>query len=250
MAKQATKPRSVKNILSHPSANFGDRPTDCPIDILVLHYTGMQSGEAALERLCDPKSSVSSHYMIEEDGRIFQLVDEDKRAWHAGAGGWQECRDVNSHSIGIEIVNPGHEYGYRPFPEIQISSVIHLAQDILARHNIPSSRIIAHSDMTPDRKEDPGEFFPWQYLAENGIGLWPGYQGVPEISSEMSDTSVTPDAFHHLLETIGYGPADSHEDKTKHITAFQRHWRQNDISGQVDDECVAIAKVLACAIAN
>ncbi|OAZ11702.1 N-acetylmuramoyl-L-alanine amidase [Thalassospira tepidiphila MCCC 1A03514] len=235
-------------MISRPSPNFGDRPEGCPTDILVLHYTGMQSGADALERLCDPESSVSSHYLIEEDGRIFQLVDEEKRAWHAGLGIWQGCQDVNSHSIGIEIVNPGHEYGYRPFPDIQIKSVIELAQDILKRHEIPASRIIAHSDMAPDRKEDPGELFPWQQLAENGIGLWPGCSGVPAMPSNMVDAPTTPDEFHALLDAIGYGAATSDEDKAKRTIAFQRHWRQNDISGDVDSECIAVAKVLASAI--
>lgn len=237
-------------IISHPSPNFGDRPDGCPIDILILHYTGMQSGQAALERLCDPASSVSSHYLIEEDGRIFQLVNEDKRAWHAGVGGWQECRDVNSHSIGIEIVNPGHEFGYRPFPNIQIQSVIDLTKDILTRHNIPAGRIIGHSDMAPDRKEDPGELFPWQQLAENGIGLWPGYNGVPAIVSNVVDVPSNPNEFHAVLDAIGYGPAASEEDKTQRTVAFQRHWRQNDISGQVDGECLAIAEALASAVAS
>ncbi|WP_297021106.1 N-acetylmuramoyl-L-alanine amidase [Thalassospira sp.] len=242
--------RLQERIISHPSPNVGNRPDGCPIDILILHYTGMQSGAAALDRLCDPASSVSSHYLIEEDGRIFQLVDEDKRAWHAGVGCWQESRDVNSHSIGIEIVNPGHEFGYRPFPDIQIQSVIDLTQDILTRHAIPADRIIAHSDMAPDRKEDPGELFPWQLLAENGIGLWPGCNGVPAIPSNVIDAPATPDDFHALLAAIGYGPATNEEDGTKRTIAFQRHWRQNDISGQVDNECHAIAKVLASAIAS
>ncbi|NIY77386.1 N-acetylmuramoyl-L-alanine amidase [Thalassospira sp. HF15] len=248
MGEKATKALSAENIISHPSPNFGDRPDGCPIDILVLHYTGMQSGDAALERLCDRESSVSSHYLIEEDGRIFQLVDEEKRAWHAGVGHWQECDDVNSHSIGIEIVNPGHEFGYSSFPEIQITSVIALCTQILAHHHIPASRIIAHSDMAPDRKEDPGELFPWRHLAENGIGLWPGYQGVPEIMSDVAGNPGSPDEFHRLLETIGYGPADSDEDQTKRTIAFQRHWRQTNISGEVDEECFAIAKVLASVI--
>ncbi|GAA0614283.1 N-acetylmuramoyl-L-alanine amidase [Thalassospira tepidiphila] len=248
MGEKITRTRSAGNIISRPSPNFGDRPEGCPTDILVLHYTGMQSGADALERLCDPESSVSSHYLIEEDGRIFQLVDEEKRAWHAGLGIWQGCQDVNSHSIGIEIVNPGHEYGYRPFPDIQIKSVIELAQDILKRHEIPASRIIAHSDMAPDRKEDPGELFPWQQLAENGIGLWPGCSGVPAMPSNMVDAPTTPDEFHALLDAIGYGAATSDEDKAKRTIAFQRHWRQNDISGDVDSECIAVAKVLASAI--
>lgn len=242
------KTQFLERIVSHPSPNFGDRPDGCKIDILVLHYTGMQSGEAALERLCDPESSVSCHYLIEEDGRIFQLVDENKRAWHAGIGVWQDCCDVNSHSIGIEIVNPGHEFGYRPFPEIQIKSVTALCAQILARHHIPASRIIGHSDLAPDRKEDPGELFPWQKLAENGIGLCPGCNGVSARLSLPTSRQINLDEFHHLLETIGYGPADSDEGQTKRTIAFQRHWRQTNISGQVDGECLAIAKVLASVI--
>lgn len=229
----------MTHIIDHPSPNFGDRPDDSQIDILVLHYTGMQSGKIALDRLCDPASSVSCHYLIEEDGRIFRLVDEDKRAWHAGRGEWQKCCDVNSRSIGIEIVNPGHEHGYRAFPEEQITSVIALCRDILGRHTIPASRIIAHSDMAPDRKEDPGELFPWDKLAEHGIGLWPKIR--PQMSSEMSPKANTsPDSLDPLLDQIGYGDGDGQ----KRRIAFQRHWRPSDISGNVDDECVAIAKAL------
>lgn len=220
------------NIIDHPSPNFGDRPADSQIDILVLHYTGMQSGQEALDRLCDPASSVSSHYLIEEDGRIFRLVDEDKRAWHAGRGEWQKCVDVNSNSIGIEIVNPGHEFGYRAFPDHQIRSLIALCQDILDRHPIPASRIIAHSDMAPDRKEDPGELFPWDELAKQGIGLWPN----------IDKTAARPDQeFDYLLDQIGYGENDA----TKRRIAFQRHWRPADISGDVDEQCLTIAKALA-----
>ncbi|MDG4719881.1 MULTISPECIES: N-acetylmuramoyl-L-alanine amidase [Thalassospira] len=231
------------NILSHPSPNFGPRPDGCPVDILVLHYTGMPTGQAALDRLCDPQSSVSSHYLIEEDGRIFKLVDEDKRAWHAGRGCWQDCTDINSRSIGIEIVNPGHEFGYRAFPDAQIASVVALCQDILARHDIPANRIIAHSDMAPDRKEDPGELFPWQYLAQNGIGIWP---------DAGEDLAVDPNRFDELLDQIGYGwPAENsddtgHEDyRTKRVIAFQRRWRSKDISGVIDGQCMAIAAALA-----
>ena len=235
---------AMTHIIDHPSPNFGDRPHGSPIDILVLHYTGMQSGQIALDRLCDPASSVSCHYLIEEDGRIFRLVDEDKRAWHAGRGEWQKCVDVNSRSIGIEIVNPGHEFGYRAFPEDQITSVIALCRDILGRHTIQASRIIAHSDMAPDRKEDPGELFPWDKLAEHGIGLWPKIR--PQMSSEMSPNALTsPDSLDPLLDQIGYGDNDGQ----KRRIAFQRHWRPSDISGKVDDECVAIAKALVKAAA-
>ncbi len=243
MADRDIRDGVLNNVIDHPSANFGPRPDDYPIDILVLHYTGMQSGQDALDRLCDPDSSVSSHYLVEEDGRIFRLVDEDKRAWHAGRGNWQDCLDVNSHSIGIEIVNPGHEFGYRPFPDKQITSVIALCQDILTRHKIPAGRIIAHSDMAPDRKEDPGEFFPWNLLAENGIGLWPGIRPTSPVNLPE---------FDRLLDQIGYGgPSDdvteTEQDayRIKRYIAFQRHWRPSDISGVIDDECMGIAQALA-----
>ena len=245
MASGQSRDHKTGEIISRPSPNFGPRPEGCPVDILVLHYTGMQTGKDALERLCDPQSSVSSHYLIEEDGRIFALVDEYKRAWHAGRGCWQECDDVNSHSIGIEIVNPGHEFGYRPFPDTQIASVINLSQEILARHNIPADRIIAHSDMAPDRKEDPGELFPWKLLAENGIGMW------PEPDHETAHP-VDQEAFDKLLDRIGYGwPASGqdqtkkNDDRIKRAIAFQRHWRPENISGVLDGQCMAIATALA-----
>ena len=225
-------------IIAHPSPNCGDRPGDAAgdrkVDILVLHYTGMQSGKAALDRLCDPVASVSSHYLVEEDGTIFQLVDEDKRAWHAGRGQWQECDDVNSNSIGIEIVNPGHEFGYRAFPDIQIDAVIALCRDILTRHDIRPDRIIAHSDMAPDRKEDPGELFPWDRLAANGIGLW------ATVDNAKGDEACTETEFDALLDRLGYGP----NDPLKRRIAFQRHWRQADISGKLDGECTAILRAL------
>lgn len=221
-------------IIAHPSPNCGDRPDGVPIDILVLHYTGMQSGKAALDRLCDPAASVSSHYLVEEYGTIFQLVDEDKRAWHAGRGQWQECDDVNSSSIGIEIVNPGHEFGYRPFPDIQIDAVIALCRDILTRHDIRPDRIIAHSDMAPDRKEDPGELFPWDRLAANGIGLW------PTADITIMDETCTETEFDAMLDRLGYGPNDA----LKRRIAFQRHWRPADISGKMDAECIGILRAL------
>lgn len=225
---------ALKNrIIARPSPNCGDRPDGVPIDILVLHYTGMKTGAAALDRLCDPVASVSSHYLIEEDGTIFRLVEEDKRAWHAGRGQWQECDDVNSNSIGIEIVNPGHEFGYRAFADIQIDAVIALCRDILARHDIRPDRIIAHSDMAPDRKEDPGELFPWDRLAAKGIGLWP----TTNITTQGTCTETEFDA---MLDRLGYGP----NDRRKRRIAFQRHWRPSDIAGKIDAECVGILRAL------
>jgi N-acetylmuramoyl-L-alanine amidase len=158
------------DLIAAPSPNFDTRRA--PPDMLVLHYTGMETGEAALARLRDPEAKVSAHYLVEEDGRIFQLVPEERRAWHAGAGGWRGEDDCNAASIGIEIVNPGHEFGYRLFPEAQIAAVIALIGDIRDRWTIPDNRIIAHSDLAPARKTDPGELFPWKRLAEAGHGLW------------------------------------------------------------------------------
>ena len=140
--------------------------------MIVLHYTGMKSGEEALARLTDPAAKVSSHYLVHEDGRIDQLVPEARRAWHAGLSSWKGVADINSCSIGIEIVNPGHEFGYRDFPDAQIEAVISLCRDIIARHRIPNARVLAHSDVAPARKQDPGEKFPWARLAASGVGLW------------------------------------------------------------------------------
>ncbi len=195
--------------LSYPSPNFDDRPADVPIDMLILHYTGMKSGEEALERMCDPKAEVSAHYMVEEDGRIFQLVDEDKRAWHAGLSHWRGHTNINARSIGIEIVNPGHEWGYRAFPKAQIQSVITLCQTILARHPISARNIVGHSDIAPTRKEDPGELFPWDRLAHEGIGLW---------TEEVHE--VATGDFAGLLQDFGYDI----DDLGAALMAFERHF--------------------------
>ena len=146
-----------------PSPNFDARTA--PPDMIVLHYTGMETGEAALERLRDPEAKVSAHYLVEEDGRVFSLVPEERRAWHAGAAFWAGERDINARSIGVEIVNPGHEFGYREFPEAQIAAVIDLVGGIRERWTVPDARILGHSDVAPRRKEDPGELFPWKRLA-------------------------------------------------------------------------------------
>ncbi|WP_339741735.1 N-acetylmuramoyl-L-alanine amidase [uncultured Maricaulis sp.] len=152
--------------IAAPSPNFNDRKL--PVSLIVLHYTGMENGAVALERMCDPAAEVSAHYMVEEDGRVFQLVDEDKRAWHAGVSAWRGETDINSASIGIEIVNGGHDYGLPDFPAIQIEAVIHLVADIMARHGIGPEGVVGHSDIAPGRKQDPGEKFPWHRLAAAG----------------------------------------------------------------------------------
>ena len=147
------------DVTRRPSPNFDERAL--PVSMIVLHYTGMPDAEGALNRMTSPESRVSAHYMVTEEGEIIQLVDEEKRAWHAGKSYWRGITDVNSASVGIEIVNPGHEFGYRNFPDEQIASVIPLVADIKERHGIGRGNIVGHSDVAPSRKEDPGELFPW-----------------------------------------------------------------------------------------
>lgn len=154
------------------SPNFEERKGMVSPSIILLHYTGMPTAQAALERLCDPESKVSAHYLIDEDGSIYAMVDEEKRAWHAGKSVWQGKTDINSHSIGIELVNPGHEFGYRSFPEEQIDALIELCRDISARHQI--EWVLGHEHVAPDRKQDPGELFPWDRLEKEGLGKLPG----------------------------------------------------------------------------
>jgi N-acetylmuramoyl-L-alanine amidase len=217
-----------------PSPNFDDRAAGTPIDILLLHYTGMKSAEAALARLCDPAAKVSAHYCIAEDGTCTRLVDEAKRAWHAGVSAWAGERDINGRSIGIELVNPGHEFGYRPFPEAQMVSLIRLCRDILGRHPIPPERVLGHSDVAPQRKQDPGELFDWPRLAAAGIGQWPGKAATiapPTIAEAQA-----------MLRRYGYDvPASGALDaETKAVlVAFQRHFRPSDVGGGLDGETAA-----------
>ena len=212
-------------LVALPSPNFDDR-VGAPIDMLVLHYTGMPSGEAALARMCDPAAKVSAHYMIDENGTVHALVPEAMRAWHAGISYWAGARDINARSIGIELVNPGHEFGYRAFPEAQIAALVELASGILSRHPIPAWRVLGHSDVAPMRKDDPGELFPWKHLAGEGIGLWPTKGGDP------SEAKVTA-----LLARFGYDP-DAPLEKT--VTAFQRHFRPTRVDGMADAETRAL----------
>lgn len=243
------------NILPITSPNRDDRPADSVIDMLVLHYTGMQSGEEAISRLCDREAKVSAHYVVEEDGRIFQLVPEEDRAWHAGVSSWRGRESVNSNSIGIEIVNPGHEFGYRPFPEEQMQAVTALCQDILSRHAIPARNVVGHSDVAPDRKEDPGELFDWQRLAKAGVGLWPfceeaggGAWESDDVMQAMSfGDSGQVATLQRGLAAYGYpvqetGQYDAQTEKV--VVAFQRHFRPGDIGGQWDAECQLRLEVL------
>jgi len=217
------------------SPNFDDRKGRAP-DLLLLHYTGMVSGAAALQRLCDPAAQVSSHYLVEEDGRVFALVDEESRAWHAGRSRWAGEEGLNACSLGIEIVNPGHEFGYRPFPEPQVRAAIALCRALVARWRIPPWRVLGHSDVAPLRKEDPGELFPWPRLAAAGVGLFP--PALPAAEGAGLGAGLA-----EALAAFGYGYLE--EDPAAVIRAFQRHYRPARIDGCADADCLAIARWLA-----
>ncbi len=223
------------DVINRPSPNFDAREPAVPLQFVVLHYTGMKSGEAALQRLCDPAAKVSAHYVIEEDGRVFMLVNENSRAWHAGKSSWRGVTDLNSASIGIELVNPGHQYGYRPFANAQIGALKVLLADIMTRHRLPPSALLAHADVAPERKEDPGELFPWRELAEAGIGLW--------ANPVESDYAFAEDGeVQEMLRGIGYEcPASGAYDQPTRaaIIAFQRHYHPENLTGTPERETVA-----------
>jgi len=210
-----------------PSPNFGERLL--PVSMVVLHYTGMQSADEALARMCDPEAEVSAHYMVDEDGTITQLVDEDRRAWHAGRSFWRGETDINSASIGIELVNPGHEFGYRPFTDEQMDALIPLLADIKVRHDIPRANIVGHSDIAPARKLDPGELFDWEALASIHLAL-----KTPKVTLGMPFDNDG--AFLLALERWGY---DISEPEPA-VAAFQRRWRPRIVNGEVDGEIGAI----------
>ncbi len=236
-------------IIEAPSPNFNERLH--PLDMLVLHYTGMKDGPSALARMRDPESQVSAHYMVEEDGTVFALVSEDKRAWQAGRSWWRGDEDLNSRSIGIEIVNGGHDFGLPPFPDVQIEAVITLCQGILSRRPIPQNRVVAHSDIAPERKEDPGERFPWKRLAEAGVGLWPA-PSRPEPwmmhGASPGDAGVTVERLQQDLAAIGYkiSITGSFDEATAAVVrAFQRRWRPMRVNGEGDAETVTLVHAVA-----
>lgn len=221
----------VRAMKHRPSPNCEPRPAGVPVDMLVIHYTGMPSADAALERMCDPTSKVSAHYCIDEDGTVTRLVPEEMRAWHAGVSSWRGHDDVNSRSIGIELVNPGHEFGYREFPEAQVRGLIRLAAAIVRRRRIPARNVVGHSDVAPSRKQDPGELFPWRRLAAAGIGLWP------------APVPADPGNVEAMLSEYGYRAEDEGA-----LSAFQRHFRPARIDGLPDEESAALlAGLLAIA---
>jgi len=224
----------IRERLSPNHGSRGEAPNIRAIDMLVLHYTGMQSAAEAIDRLCDPEAKVSAHYVVEEDGTLWRLVPEERRAFHAGVSCWQGEQNLNHCSIGIEIVNPGHEWGYRAFPEAQMAAVEELCRDILSRWRIPAYRIVGHSDIAPDRKSDPGELFDWRRLARARIGLWPepGAEqarrrgrgvGVVERAGALAD-----------LARIGYCVSAATERVA--VAAFQRRFRPQRWDGLIDGE--------------
>ena len=232
------EPDSSLATLFCPSPNIEPRKGDRDPDLLLLHYTGMESAEGALAWLTTPESNVSCHYLVDEEGRITQMVAEEMRAWHAGRSFWAGEDDINSCSIGIEIHNPGHELGYSDFPQSQMKAVEALCLDILARHDIPAERLLAHSDVAPERKADPGEKFDWQRLANAGAGLWvrPEPAGSDE-GFEPGDEGDEVRGLQAALKQFGYGlePSGAYDETTRSVVrAFQRHWRPEKTDGLAD----------------
>lgn len=248
------KPESDSPLVTKivPSPNQGERKEGRRPDMIVLHYTGMQDGVSALQQLTNPMAEVSSHYLIWEDGRIFQLVPESARAWHAGRGQWGRDTDINSCSIGIEIVNGGHDYGLPDFPAEQIDAVIALCRDIATRWSIPPHRILAHSDTAPARKADPGEKFPWARLADDGIGHFVLPAPLTDGLSFARGAEGPPvQALQAMLSLYGYalpvtGVFDDATEQT--VTAFQRHFRPARIDGVADLSTIQTLRNLIAAL--
>lgn len=218
------------NVIQVFSPHFNER--SLPINTLLIHYTDLPTTDEALSCLTRPDSRVSAHYLIDEKGKVYQLVSEEKRAWHAGKSYWRGCIDLNSCSIGIELSNPGHSHGYLPFPNEQIQSLVKLWTDIKSRWDIPSCRILGHSDVAPQRKQDPGHLFPWKALSQEGFGLWPDVLSPPPSPS-------LPDLMESL-HAIGYeitSPQDT-------LLAFQRRFEPHKMDGLATLETLALAQGL------
>ena len=218
-------------MIETPSPNFDERTL--PVSMVVLHYTGMPDAAQAIARLTDPAAKVSAHYLVAEDGVVMRLVGEAHRAWHAGKSHWRGIDDVNSASIGIEIVNPGHEFGYRPFPETQIDALVPLVADIVQRHGVTRGNIVGHSDIAPARKQDPGELFPWARLARLRLAL-------PRPTRGLMDPRWTDAGFLLALGRFGYDVSD----RLAAVVAFQRRFRPELMDGTIDGECRSILLAL------
>jgi N-acetylmuramoyl-L-alanine amidase len=231
-----------------PSANFGERNNGMIPDMIVLHYTGMPDAEGAITRLCTPGTDVSAHYIVLEDGRVVQTVPESKRAWHAGLGFWAGETDINSLSIGIEIINRGHDWGYPDFPSRQIAAVTALCRGILLRHEMPAHRVLGHSDVSPARKKDPGEKFPWHSLANSGVGHW--VRPAPISRGESMKLGAEGErvlALQQALSRYGYGieASGQYDAATMEVvTAFQRHFRPERVDGITDHSTLTTLQAL------
>lgn len=235
------------NFIERPSPNFNARAAD--VRHAVVHYTGMKSRDEALDRLCDPAAQVSAHYLIDQEGAVFRLVPEEHRAWHAGVSYWRGVRDINSTSVGIELCNPGHDWGYRAFPAPQIAALTDLLGGIFARHRLLPEALLGHSDIAPSRKVDPGELFPWRDLAENGFGLWP--EDAPPLAGHADLTGAL-----RRLSEIGYAVPTTPEEgrdilnadcaATDVIKAFQRRYLPGQIDGRLDT--LTSARIAAVAV--
>lgn len=220
----------------HLSPNWNERPAGTRIQLVILHYTGMRSGAAALARLCDPAAEVSAHYLIDEDGTVRLLVPETKRAWHAGRSAWAGRTSLNDLSLGIELVNPGHEWGYRAFSEAQIVALIELLRSIRGRYQLGADAIVAHADVAPNRKEDPGELLDWARLAAAGLGIWP--QAAPPLA-------VDPAMARRGLSRIGYALDQPDVTFIQVVTAFQRRFRPIRVDGALDEETMGRIEAVA-----
>ncbi|MBM3555496.1 MAG: N-acetylmuramoyl-L-alanine amidase [Alphaproteobacteria bacterium] len=238
-------------MIERPSPNFDARPEGQEVDILLLHYTGMKTAAEALARLVDPAAKVSAHYLIDEDGAVHRLVDETKRAWHAGVASWDGAKDINGRSVGIELVNPGHEWGYRPFTEAQYLALTDLGGRIRARHPIPPWRVLGHSDVAPERKRDPGEKFDWARLSAYGLGLWPiARRPKAWTNLEEGGEGAAVAALQGELASFGYGIVSTGRfgaETRLVVEALQRHFRPARIDGVADSETVGILRALLTA---
>jgi N-acetylmuramoyl-L-alanine amidase len=245
------RPDSALTTAVLPSRNHGARLGNGRATYLVLHYTGMADGPSAIAWLCNPDSQVSCHYVVEEGGAVLQLVAEDRRAWHAGRAFWEGCTDLNSASIGIEIVNGGHDFGLPAYPAAQIASLTALCRDIVVRRAIRPDHVLAHSDIAPGRKQDPGELFPWQALFRAGVGLWvPPRADEPGPVLRLGDRGETVRALQAALASYGYGleatgAFDAHTEQV--VRSFQRHFRPARVDGLADSATVATLRDLLAA---
>lgn len=219
-------------VFKTPSPHFNERTL--PIDSILIHYTDMPTAAEALAWFSNPASNVSAHYLIDEKGYVYQLVPENKRAWHAGESYWQGCTDLNSCSVGIELANPGHSYGYLPFPEAQIDALMWLCKDIMTRWNISPSRILGHSDVAPRRKQDPGHLFPWEKLAQEKLGLWKNERVIVSKAKQFNFD------FMEGLHKIGYETVSP----THTLLAFQRHFQPHKVDGIADEETFSLLQAL------